>query len=49
MSQRNADYMKGWRDALAFAVWVEVDEHCAETVMPNPERLPEPPEPEAEI
>jgi hypothetical protein len=46
MSQRNADYMQGWRDALALAVSVEVTRQYAQAVMPNPKRLPEPREKE---
>jgi hypothetical protein len=42
MSQRNADYMQGWRDALALAASVEVTRQYAETVTPNRKRLPEP-------
>lgn len=42
MSQRNADYMRGWRDALSLATIVPVTKFYAESVNPNPKRLPEP-------
>lgn len=43
MSQRNFDYMQGWRNALNLSVSVEVTKFYAETAMPNTKRLPEPP------
>lgn len=42
MSERNNDYMKGWRDALRLASSVEVNRLYAETALPNPKNLPEP-------
>lgn len=42
VSQRNRDYMHGWRDGLNLATFVRVSKFYAETVNPNPAKLPEP-------